>query len=44
MTRSRWERRLWKEERIPFVDKEEELATNDRTVEKRLLDAIGKAL
>jgi hypothetical protein len=26
------------------VDKEEELATNDRTVEKGVLDAIGKAL
>ena len=38
------ERRLFKEERILFVDKEEDIATNDRTVEKRVLDAIAKAL
>ena len=38
------ERRLFKEERILFVDKEEDIATNDRSVEKRLLDAIAKAL
>jgi hypothetical protein len=38
------ERRLWKEERILFVDKEEELSTPDRSVEKQVLDAIAKAL
>jgi len=38
------ERRLWKEERILWMDKEEELTTTDRTVEKQVLDAIGKSL
>jgi len=38
------ERRLWKEERILWMDKEEELNTTDRTVEKQVLDAIGKGL
>ncbi len=38
------ERRLWKEERILWMDKEEELNTTDRTVEKQGLDAIGKGL
>jgi len=38
------ERRLWKEERILFMDKEEELHTTDRSVEKQVLDAIGKSL
>ena len=38
------ERRLWKEERILWMDKEEELTTTDRTVEKQVLDAIGKGL
>ena len=38
------ERRLWKEERILWMDKEEELHTTDRTVEKQVLDAIGKSL
>ena len=38
------ERRLFKEERILFVDKEEDIATNDRSVEKQVLDAISKAL
>ena len=38
------ERRLWKEERILWIDKEEELTTTDRTVEKQVLDAIGKGL
>ena len=38
------ERRLWKEERILFVDKEEDIHTNDRTVENQLLDAIGRSL
>ena len=38
------ERRLWKEERILFVDKEEDIQTNDRTVENQILDAIGKNL
>ena len=38
------ERRLWKEERILWMDKEEELNTTDRTVEKQVLEAIGKGL
>lgn len=38
------ERRLWKEERILWMDKEEELHTTDRTVEKQVLDAIAKGL
>ena len=38
------ERRLWKEERILWMDKEEELTTTDRTVEKQVLEAIGKGL
>jgi hypothetical protein len=38
------ERRLWKEERILFVDKEEDIATSDRTVERELLDAIARHL
>jgi hypothetical protein len=38
------ERRLWKEERILWMDKEEELPTTDHTVEKQLLDALGKSL
>src|SRR4029453_14577170 len=36
------ERRVWKEERILFVDKEEDIATSDRTVERGVLDAIAK--
>ena len=38
------ERRVWKEERILFVDKEEDIATTDRTEEKRVLDAIARTL
>ncbi len=38
------ERRVWKEERILFVDKEEDIPTTDRTVEKQVLDAIAKSL
>jgi hypothetical protein len=38
------ERRLFKEERILFVDKEEDIVTDDRTVEKQILDAIGRSL
>jgi hypothetical protein len=38
------ERRLWKEERILFVDKEEEIATTDRSVERRVLEAIARSL
>jgi hypothetical protein len=38
------ERRVWKEERILFVDKEEDIATSDRTVERRVLDAIAQGL
>ena len=38
------ERRVWKEERILFVDKEEDIATTDRTEERRVLDAIARNL
>ena len=38
------ERRVWKEERILFVDKEEDVATSDRTEERRVLDAIARNL
>jgi hypothetical protein len=38
------ERRVYKEERILFVDKEEDLKTDDRSVEKRILDEIGRSL
>jgi hypothetical protein len=38
------ERRVYKQERILFVDKEEDIKTSDRSVEKRILDEIGRAL
>ena len=38
------ERRVYKEERILFVDKEEDILTTDRTVEKQILDAVAKSL
>jgi hypothetical protein len=38
------ERRVYKEERILFVDKEEDIRTDDRSVEKRILDDIGRSL
>jgi hypothetical protein len=38
------DRRLFKEERILFVDKEEDIPTTDRSVEKSVLDAIARAL
>jgi hypothetical protein len=38
------ERRVWKEERILWMDKDEEIPTTDHSVEKRLLDAIGASL
>ena len=38
------ERRVWKEERILWMDKEEELTTTDRKLEKEVLDAVGAAL
>ena len=38
------ERRVWKEERSLFVDKEEDIATTDRTEERRVLDAIARNL
>jgi len=37
------ERRVWKEERILWMDKEEELQTTDHRVEKEVLDAIAAA-
>jgi hypothetical protein len=38
------ERRVYKEERILFVDKEQDLKTDDRSVEKQILDEIGRSL
>jgi hypothetical protein len=38
------ERTVYKQERILFVDKEENILTTDRTVETQILDAIGKSL
>ncbi|HSE93528.1 MAG TPA: hypothetical protein VLF19_09500 [Methylomirabilota bacterium] len=38
------ERDLFKRERILFVDKDEPLKATDQTVERGLLDAIGRAL
>ena len=38
------ERRVWKEERILWMDKEEELPTTDHTVEQQFLDALSKSL
>jgi hypothetical protein len=38
------ERRVWKEERILWMDKDEDIPTTDRGVEKQLLDAIGTSL
>ena len=38
------ERRVYKEERILFVEKEEDIKTDDRSVEKRILDDIGRSL
>ena len=38
------ERRVWKEERILWMDKEEELTVTDRKLEKEVLDAVGAAL
>ena len=38
------ERRVYKEERILFVGKEEDIKTDDRSVEKRILDEIGRSL
>ncbi|HEV8643080.1 MAG TPA: hypothetical protein VGV13_18500 [Methylomirabilota bacterium] len=38
------ERLLFKRERILFVDKDEPLTSNDRSVERAVLDTIAKAL
>jgi hypothetical protein len=38
------ERRVWKEERILWMDKDEDIPATDRNVEKRLLDAIAASL
>lgn len=38
------ERRVFRQERILFVNKEEDILTSDRTVEKQILDAIAKSL
>jgi hypothetical protein len=38
------ERMLFKRERILWMDKDEPVSTTDQTVEKSILEAIGKAL
>jgi len=38
------ERRLYKSERVLFVDKEEDVPLKDHDVEKRILDDIGRSL
>jgi hypothetical protein len=38
------ERRVWREERILWMDKEEDIAVADRTVERQVLDAIARSL
>jgi hypothetical protein len=38
------ERRVWKEERILWMDKEEDIPTTDRTVESRVLAEIARSL
>jgi hypothetical protein len=38
------ERRLYKSERVLFVDKEEDVPLKDHDVEDRILDAIGRSL
>jgi hypothetical protein len=38
------ERRLYKSERVLFVDEEEDVPLKDHDVEKRILDAIGRSL
>jgi hypothetical protein len=38
------ERRVWKQERILWMDKEEDLAATDQQAEKQLLDAISAAI
>ena len=38
------ERRVWKQERILWMDKQEDVPTTDRTVEKQVLDAIAASL
>jgi uncharacterized lipoprotein len=38
------ERRVWKEERILWIDKEEEIQTTDRKVEQQVLEEIARSL
>jgi hypothetical protein len=38
------ERRVWKQERILWMDKEEDLPAQDQTAEKKVLDDIAAAL
>jgi hypothetical protein len=38
------ERRVWKEERILWMDKDQEIASTDHSVENQLLDAIRQSL
>ncbi len=38
------ERRVWKQERILWMDKDEDIKIADRSVEKQVLDEIAKSL
>ena len=38
------ERRVWREERILWMDKEQDLSVTDHRVEQEVLDAIGASL
>ena len=38
------EHSVWKQERILWIDKGQELPTTEHTVEKQVLDAIGEAI
>ncbi len=38
------ERRVWREERILWMDKEEEITVADAAVEKQVLDAIARSM
>lgn len=38
------ERRVWREERILWMDKEEDIQVTDRAVERQVLEAIARSL
>ena len=44
MTAVTVERRVWKEERILWMDKDQDISTTDHSVERQFLDAIAQTL